>query len=426
MEEILEIKTIQNLDCEIGAPPSKAHTLRALFIAALADGESIIKNPLLAEDQKYAINALKDLGVGIEVFENQVKIEGVGAKLKAPDKELFIGNSGVSARFLVPMATLCDGEVVINGTERMRTGRPMQYLIDAIKPLGIDAKSINGNGCPPILINGEGINGGTTELKGNKSSQYFSAILLCAPYAREDVVIKTIGKLYSKPYIDITLDLMKEFGVEAENDNYQEFRVKAGQSYKAREYNVEGDFSNSAYFFAAAAITGGKVKVTNINPNSTQGDRKFVDFLEMMGCEVNKGEDYIEVIGKPLKGIRVDMQNYPDIVQPLAVVAAFAEGKSEFYNISHLKYKECDRLEAPVVELKKMGIDATATEDSIIVKGGKPHGAEIETYNDHRMAMSFSIAGLVVEGMKIKNPENVNKSFPGFYSALEKMRSKEW
>ncbi len=418
-----EIKLVKELDATVEAPPSKAHTLRALFIAALANGKSVIKNPLIAEDQEYAIKALKKFGTSVETKDNLIEIIGTGGKPKLPDKDVFVGNSGVTMRFLATFAALApEGKVILDGTERMRKGRPIQDLLDALKKIGVEAVSIKNNGCPPIEIKTGGIKGGITSLKGSKSSQYFSSLLISAPYAKGDVTIKILGEISSKPYIDVTINVMEEFGVEVENKNYEEFFVKSGQRYEAREYSVEGDFSNAAYFFAAAAVTGGRVRVVNVNPDSAQGDRFFVDCLDEMGCDIREGKNWIEVKGNKLKPIKRDMNDYPDIVQPLAVVAAFAEGKSEFTNIAHLRYKECDRLKAPVTELKKMGINAIDAEDSLIVEGGhQMHGAEIDTYNDHRMAMSFAIAGLKIPGIKIKNPEVVNKSFPEFWGRLESL-----
>jgi 3-phosphoshikimate 1-carboxyvinyltransferase len=414
----IKINKIDNLDKVIEAPSSKAHTLRALFIASLADGESTIKKPLIAEDQQYAIDTLRKLGVKISIYDDEIKIKGSGGKFDVKDEKIFIGASGATARFLTVMGSLCNKPIIIDGTERMRNERPLEDLINAVEPLGITAEYNNKKGYVPIKLK-FGFNGGETTLKGNKSSQFFTSILISAPYANNDVIINTEGELVSKPYIDVTLNMMKEFGVDVINENYTRFIVKSGQRYQSKEYLIEGDYSSSSFFFAMAAITKGKIKTTNLNPKSTQGDKKFLDFLEMMGCKINYGNDYVEVIGKPLNGIKVDMKDYPDIVSPLAVVAAFADGKSEFYNISHLKYKECDRLLAPVTELKKMGINAICTENSIIIEGGKPHGALIETYKDHRMVMSFSAAGLVVDNMIIKNPENVKKSFPDFFELLE-------
>jgi 3-phosphoshikimate 1-carboxyvinyltransferase len=412
------ITPITNLSAEITASPSKAHTLRALFIASLADGETILKRPLIAEDQQYAIDALRKLGVKIDIFNDEIKIKGVNGKLNVQDQDVYIGASGATARFLAVMGSLAEKEFTIDGTERMREERPLEDLINAVIPLGITAEYNNKKGYVPIKIK-PGFNGGETTLKGDKSSQFFTSILISAPYAKKDVIINTEGKLVSKPYIDVTISMMKDFGVDVINENYTRFIVKAGQRYRAKEYDIEGDYSSASFFFAMAAITGGRIKVNNLNPNSTQGDKNFVEFLKQMGCDINYGNNHVEVIGKPLKAIRANMCDYPDIVSPLAVVASFADGESEFYDISHLKYKECDRLIAPITELKKMGIDARCTDDCILIKGGNPHTAIIDTYKDHRMVMSFAAAGLKVPGMIINNPENVSKSFPNFFELLE-------
>jgi 3-phosphoshikimate 1-carboxyvinyltransferase len=422
----IEIETVDNVSTEITAPPSKAHSLRAIFIASLAEGISVIKNPLLAEDQMLCIEALRNMGVVIDISENESKltIKGVGGNFKITNENIFIGNSGVAARTLTVIGSLADKDFIIDGTERMRDGRPLQDLIDSIKNLGIEAHSINNNGCPPILLKHGTFKGGETSLKGNKSSQYFSAILLASPFAQKETVINTIGDMVSKPYIDITLEIMKEFGVRAKNENYNKFTIEPNQKYKAINYNIEGDYSSASFFFAAAAITKGRIKINNLNPNSKQGDKFFLNTLEKMGCLVNYGKDYVEVIGKPLKGITVDMKDYPDIVPPLAVVCAFAKGESKLYNISHLKYKECDRLIAPVKELNKIGVDAKCDDDSITIIGdnGKNiHGATIDTYNDHRMVMSFACAGLKIPNIIINNPENVNKSFPDFFEKFNKL-----
>jgi len=420
------VKPISKLDAEITAPSSKAHTLRAIYIAALAQGKSVIKKPLLAEDQMYAIEALRKLGIKIEINEitEEVIVYGNGGKFEVIDPLLYIGNSGMTARFIAVLGSLANVDVVIDGTERMRTARPIQDLIDALLPLGINEKSRNNNGCVPIDIKANTFLGGDTVLRGDKSSQYFSAILLCAPYAKNDVKIITQGKLVSKPYIDITIGIMKEFGVEVENHNYEEFIIRAGQRYVARDYNIEGDYSSTAFFFEAAAITGGKIRINNLYQNSFQGDKKFVDYLEMMGCKVNRGNNFIELEGKPLSGITVDMCDEPDVAVPLMVVAAFANGETKITNISHLIYKESDRINAPVAELGKMGVKALASNDSVTIQGlgvDKIMSAEIDTYNDHRMAMSFTMAGLKIPGIVINNPKCVDKSFPDFYEILSSL-----
>ncbi|MCK5477268.1 MAG: 3-phosphoshikimate 1-carboxyvinyltransferase, partial [Candidatus Aenigmarchaeota archaeon] len=300
--------------------------------------------------------------------------------------------------------------------------RPIQDLLVALKPLGVNAKSIKNNGCPPLLIEGGGINGGVTNMKGDKSSQYFTSILLSAPYAKKDVVINTIGELTSKPYIDMTIDTMREFGIDVENKNYSQFIVKAGKGYSARDYVVEGDFSGVSYLFAAAAITGSRIKVTRINPNSAQGDKDFVNALEKMGCLKKQGNDWIEITGRKLNAIPlIDMNHMPDVAMSLAIVAAFAKGKTKIINVSNLRIKESDRIKATVTELKKTGINAEELPDGMIIEGGKPYGAVIDTYDDHRIAMCFGIMGLKTKGMIIKKEGCVSKTYPSFFEVLKYM-----
>jgi len=421
VSDSLEIKPVSGLNAVVEAPPSKAYTLRALFISALADGKTIIEKPLLGKDQLHAISALQKFGVKIESSEGSVEVEGSSCSLSAPEKEIFVGNSGVTARFLAGFAALAEGRTVVNGDERMQS-RPIQELLDALRQLGVKCGSVNGNGCPPFQVEGHSLKGGRASLDGGTSSQFFSSILVSAPCAESDVSIECVGEMMSKPYIDLTLDSMKEFGVKAENSDYKNFFVQAGQRYNARKYQVEGDYSSASYFFAAAAITNGKVRVNNLNQKSVQGDKFFLELLEKMGCSVRYGENFVEVQGAELKAIDVDMGDYPDLVPTAAVVAAFAEGTSCFRNIAHLKFKESDRIEAPAAELKKMGVSAEAGADFIEVQGGKPKPAEVETYNDHRIAMAFAVAGLAVAGVRIKNPKCVAKSFPGFFEKLEGLR----
>jgi len=418
---MIEIKPIGRMNAVVQAPPSKAHTLRALFIAALAKGKSEIVNPLLADDQLIAIDALRLFGVNFSVQKDSVLVNGMSGKLHLPEKDVFVGDSGVTARFLPSFAALAPpGKIIITGSKRMGE-RPVKDLIDALAMLGVRIESVNNNGCFPLAVFSGTFKGGKTVLSGEISSQYFSSILLSAPYAKQDVAIDSIGPISSKPYIDVSIDLMRKFGVKAENKDYKRFFVKAGQRYKGKRYLVEGDYSNAAYFFAAAAVAKGTVKVKNLNPVSAQGDKIFVDLLAKMGCKVKKGKDSITVAGNELHGISADLNDFPDIVQPLAVVASFAKGKTVLRNIGHLRLKECDRLNATATELRRIGINAVVEKDDLIIEGGTPHGAEIETYNDHRMAMSFAIAGLAVKGIKIKNEECVGKSFPGFFKELQKL-----
>lgn len=410
------IRPVKNLKAVFKAPPSKAHTLRALFIAALADGQSVLKNALNADDQKIAMNALNAFGAKIEFDGKNFIVQGTNGKLVAPNKEIFTENSGVTTRFLISIAGLSKGNSVINGNERMRA-RPIKDLTDSLEKVGVQIETEDG--FLPVKIIGESFEGGSTEIKGSASSQYLSGMLIAAPYTKNGLHIKVDGNLKSKPYIDITIDCMKEFGVGVVNRQYKEFFVKGNSKYKAREYEIEGDYSSASYFFAAAAITQGKVKVTNLNPYSNQGDKFFLECLRKMGCKVNMGEDFIGVIGKPLKAINVDMQDYPDIVPTLGIVMAFANGKSSITNISHLALKESNRIQTTARGLMACGIEAIAKKDSLEIIGGKPKRALIETYNDHRIAMAFSIMGLAVPGIEINDFNVVNKSYPNFYEELE-------
>lgn len=422
------IPLTHKIDADIKAPPSKGHTLRAFFIAALAKGESITKEPLLAQDQIYAIKSLENFGVYFKAKKEKLIIRGTGGKLALPRKNIFIGNSGVTARFLASFAALSPkGKIIIDGVKRMRTGRPIQDLLDALTQLGIKVKSIPKTGCLPIEIQGDSFNGGKSRLNGSISSQYFSSILISAPYAKQNTTIECIGKMSSKPYIDITVKMMKDFGVKVENYNYKKFFVKARQKYIAREYKIEGDYTNASYFFAAAAICKGKIIIRNLKLDSAQGDKIFLDILKRMGCEIKKEKEKITVISNGnLKSIKIDMNSYPDLVPTLAVLCAFIKGRSEILNIYHLRFKECDRIKAVANELQKVGVNIKQGKDRLIINGNpdKLHSAQIECYNDHRMAMAFSILGLKVPGIVIKDEKCVRKSFVDFYKVFKKIKGR--
>ncbi len=419
---MIEIKPVDKIDATVNVPGSKSYTNRALITALLADGESVIKNALISEDTRVMISCLDDIGVHVNEVseENTLVVKGCGGKIPVKKAMLFAGNAGTVVRFLTAALTLGNGQYEIDGIERMRQ-RPIQQLIDALNHLGADVVSKEGTGCPPVLINANGLGGGTVEVPGNVSSQYISAILLSASYANNDVRVMVIDDLASKNYIDMTIDLMNKFGVAVERNAYKEFFVKAGQNYRGCEYVVEPDASGASYFFAAAAITGGKVRVEGLGEGSLQGDVAFVDILKKMGCKTRKSQDWLEVEGGDLVGIDVDMNDTPDVVQTLAPVAAFAEGKTRIRNVRNLRYKETDRITAIVNELKKVGVDVKEYDDGLEINPSLPHAAQISTYNDHRMAMSFAILGLRTKGIKIENPQCVDKTFPDFFEILKKL-----
>ncbi|MCF6155821.1 MAG: 3-phosphoshikimate 1-carboxyvinyltransferase [Candidatus Brocadia sp.] len=421
---MIEIKPITGtLDAIVKVPGSKSYTNRALITAALADGESMIANTLFSDDTKYMASGLNVLGIPVEEQQdtNKFIVHGKGGAIPVRQANLFVGNAGTAMRFLTAMLTLGNGVYEIDGVTRMRQ-RPIQDLLDGLRQLGADVISKHNDGCPPVIIRGKGLSGGLAVVKGDLSSQYFSALLMTAPYAKKDVIIEVKGSLVSKRYVDMTVALMRHFGVNVENNDYKMFLVKAGQRYKATDYEVEGDASAASYFFAAAAITGGKVRVVGIGSDSLQGDIHFVDVLKSMGCKITVGSNWIEVQGNTLHGVDVDMGDMPDVVQTLAAVAVFAHGKTRVRNVKNMRIKETDRIAAVVNELQRMGISAVEYEDGFEIEPSPPQPAEIETYDDHRMAMSFALIGLRSKGISIKKPECVSKTFPDYFQRLEALR----
>ena len=410
----VEISPVGKINSVIDCPKSKGMTNRALLISALAKGESEISNWLDCDDTRYMMSGLKQFGAQI-IEGKALKIKGFNGQPSSPSKEIFTGNSGTTARFLCAVAAL-DTNSTITGDKRM-SERPIKDLTDALKQLGAIVETTNG--FPPIKISGTALKGGKISIKGGTSSQFVSAILMILPYAQKETALE-IKSVTSRPYIELTLSVMKEFGAE--------FAVKGNKitvypkPYQSRKYIVPGDSPNASYFFAAAAVTKGSVKVTGIDANSGQGELKFLDALELMGCKIERGSGWIKVNGSELNGISIDMNEMPDVVQTLAVVAAFAKGKTEIKNVANLRIKETDRLKAMVAELRKIGCEAKETKKGIIINPGKLKGAVIETYDDHRMAMAFSIAGLAVPGIIINEAECVSKTFPNFFLELKRLK----
>ena len=417
---MIEIQPATRLRATIAAPASKSYTNRAYIIAALADGDVRLENPLFSDDTRYMREALIQFGIPVKEEPQAVVIQGKGGQLQVPGGEIFIGNAGTTIRFLTTFATLAPGVTRLTGSERMQE-RPIEDLLKCLHQMGLKAESVKGNGCPPIDIHGDTPRGGELTLAGDKSSQYLTSLLLAAPYFRNDTTINIQGKLTSIPYVDITLDIMQTFGVAVKNEFYQSFHISKGQRYRAQTYEVEGDASSASYFFAAAAVTGGEIAVTHLNPDSAQGDIKFPNALHRMGCEVKHSGEKITVFGNPLRGITINMNDMPDVVQTLAVVALFAEGKTTITGIGNLRIKETDRIAALANELTRLGASVEAGEDYIIITPGPLRPAEIETYDDHRMAMSFAVAGLGIPGVKIKNPRCVDKSFPDFFERFQEL-----
>jgi len=411
---------------EVTAPSSKSYTHRAVILASLATGESLIENPLLSDDTLYTIDACRSLGANIELKGNRLTITGTGGQIKvAPGRErIFAGNSGSTIRMVAPLAALAPTKVILDGDNRLRQ-RPVGDLLSALESLGASARSLENNGCPPIEIQGGKLSGGEVTISGQISSQHISSLLMIAPYTENGLTIK-VTSLQSKPYVDITLDVMRDFGVEAVNRNYKEFLIKGSQRYQAKRYRIEGDYSSAAYFLAAGAIGGRPVTVKNLKTSSAQGDKYFLNILSAIGGSVEQQKERVTVSRRDeLKGDTIDMGDYPDLVPTVAVVAAYAQGKSRINNIGRLRFKETDRLGDTAAELGKMGIKVEVTDNAMVVYGGKPKGAEVEAHNDHRLAMSLAITALFAGGDSIINgAETVSKSYPRFFNGLAGLGAK--
>jgi len=415
---IKEIKPLEYVEATLTLPGSKSYTHRALIAATLASGETILANALKAEDTELTARALTVLGAGLDWQGHTVRVQGTGGRLQPVSEPIFLGNSGTSMRFLTAVAALGQGTYRLTGTPRL-CERPMGELLEALKNLGVRATSEKSNDCPPVIVEGGGFTGGQTSLSGAVSSQYLSALLIIGPLASRGVEIDITGELVSRPYVDLTLAVLGAFGITYSREAYQRFVIPGGQSYQSRHYDIEADASSASYFWAAAALTGGRVTIANLDLESVQGDIDFLSVLARLGCHLTSGPEGLTVEGGRLRGIHMDMSAMPDLVPTLGVLAAFAEGETLVSGVAHLRHKESNRLAAVVTELRKMGVTAEETPDGLRIVGGEPHGAEINTYQDHRIAMSFAVAGLKTPGVVIRDPDCVAKSFPDFWEYFE-------
>ncbi|MEN6621904.1 MAG: 3-phosphoshikimate 1-carboxyvinyltransferase [Smithella sp.] len=404
----------------IQIPGSKSLTQRALVAAALAQGNSFISNALVSEDTLYLMNGLRALGAQIVSIKGGFLISGMAGKLLNSGKEIFLGNNGTALRIMVALVTLGCGKYVLTGEKRL-CERPVGTLVDALQSMNVDI-SCRDN-CPPVTVNAAGLRGGNIILKNIESSQYVSALLLCAPYTEKGINLSLQGAIVSAPYIDLTISVMRDFGAKVIETNPHEYFVEAGKIYDGINYFIEGDASSASYFFEAAAILKRPVKVYGIGTGSRQGDIKLLKIMEQLGCKINSGHNWIEMACSNLRegDFIFDLNDMPDMVPTLAVIAAFRQGKTVITNVAHLRIKESNRLGALTSELKRTGIAVSETADGLIIQGGNPQPAQIETYNDHRIAMSFAIAGLAVPGIEITNKKCVDKSFPGFWEELKKI-----
>ena len=412
-----------SLSATVRVPGAKSLTNRALLISALAKGTTRITNALFSDDSRYFAHALQTLGFDVQLDEAkfEMTVVGLGGSIPARKAELFIGNAGTAARFLSAFLTLGTGEYILDGEPRMRE-RPIGDLIDALNQLGVELEAINN--CPPVEIFAKGLPGGKTKIAGNISSQFLSALLMVAPYARSTIEIEVTTELNSKPYVDMTLAIMQDFGVEIERQGYERFIIQPSFFFPLSSYSIESDASAASYFFAAPAICGGTVKVENISRKSVQGDIAFLSVLQQMGCSVTETDNCILVTGhSELRGVDVDMRDIPDTAQTLAAVAPFASSPTRIRGIASARVKETDRVSATCTELKRLGVQVEEHQDGMtIYPCSNMQPATIQTYNDHRMAMAFSLIGLRSAGVIIENPSCVSKTFPNYFDVLNSLR----
>ncbi|HLJ94285.1 MAG TPA: 3-phosphoshikimate 1-carboxyvinyltransferase [Gemmataceae bacterium] len=411
----------------VRVPGSKSITNRALILAALSHPAkgSELRGVLQSEDTEVLIDALRmlDIRVRADWPEGIVHVRrGIfGRIIPAEKADLFVANSGTSMRFLTALVSLGQGHYRIDGVSRMRE-RPIEDLLTALRQLGVHAACEQQNGYPPVRIEANGLDGGRVQIKGDVSSQFLSALLMAAPLARGEITIEVDGPIVSVPYIAMTVAMMRQFGVDVETDDKGYFRIPTRPWYNARSWDIEPDASAASYFFGAAAITRGEVTVTGLGNSSLQGDLRFVDVLEDMGCRVVRRPEGYTVAGGALRGIDVDMNPISDCVMTLAAVACFAKGPTTIRNVAHIRHKETDRLQALATEIRKVGPRVEEFADGLTIIPCALHGATIDTYNDHRMAMSMALVGLTIPGVVIRNPACVAKTYPRFFEDLEQLR----
>mgnify|MGYP001181670476 FL=1 len=416
----LALSPIKNISGTVDLPGSKSLSNRILLLSMLAEGQTEIHNLLDSDDTRRMVEALKTLRVDVleERNQNKISVFGTSGTIPVTEATLMLGNAGTVVRPLTAALTIGKGRYVLDGVQRMRE-RPIIDLVKGLKQLGAEVNCINGTDSPPVEVIANGLPGGTTRLSGAISSQYLSAILMASPYAKTEVQIEIKDKLVSLPYVEMTLQLMLRFGVSVENNKYKHFRVPRIPYRSPGKIYVEGDASSASYFLAGAAITGGPVTVKGCGTESLQGDSRFAEVLEKMGANVVWGEREILVSRSSLNGIDVDMNMMPDAAMTLAVTALFASGQTAIHNIHNWRVKETERLKAVSTELRKLGAEVEEGEDYlVIIPPKKIQNAEIDTYEDHRMAMAFSLAACGDASVTINDPGCVSKTFPRYFDVF--------
>ena len=430
---ILKVKNISEIGGVVKAPPSKSYSHRAVILASLAKGTSKLYDMLYSEDTLASIRVCKALGADINRTDEYLEVIGTGGKLHNSSAEpIDLANSGTTLRLMTSVSALSDNEVILTGDESLQT-RPMGLLMGALQPLGVNTESLNDNERAPILIK-PGYIGGDTNIYGNVSSQFISSILISSPLSKNGVTLYVLPEFKSKPYVNMTLDIMRKFGVKTLSGYYlkhdkcdkeqqacriDEFKIMK-QHYTACDYTVEGDYSSASYLLALIAINGGNAVIKNLFRNSKQGDKVILDILQKMGATIIRGEDYVEIASNgQLKAIDVDLSNAPDLLITVAVLAAMAEGTTNITGVAHARVKETDRIDTTCRELEKLGCKLTEHEDGMSITGGVTSGV-VDSHGDHRLAMAFSLIGLKHD-IKITNGEVFDVSFPDFIESMAEL-----
>jgi 3-phosphoshikimate 1-carboxyvinyltransferase len=420
---VTKLQSGSRIQAKIRLPGSKSITQRALILASLARGESRLTNALVSEDTMITTEALQQLGVTVTWKEETVEVKPPKRRWAQPDRPMYLHNNGTSMRFLLSLAAAGEGRFVFDGSQRLRE-RPVGPVLAALETLGAACRCLDRDGYPPVEIVGNGLTGGRILVDARQSSQFLSSLLIAAPCARQEVRIGWMEPIASLPYLSLTLAMMEEAGIGFRWSSDNEIAVPAPQDYQPTLYPVEGDCSSASYFWAAAALTAGEVYTYPVSRRSHQGDVRLLEVLEEMGCSISWENEGVRVTGSErLQPVDLDMNSMPDMVPTLAVVAAFAHGRTQIRNVSHLRVKESDRLHAVATELAKFSVPVQEHSDGLVIEGGKvfPPKEGVQVYKDHRIAMAFALAGLCVEGVEIIGAEAVAKSFPTFWDIFERL-----
>jgi len=419
----LEVQRADNIIGVVNAPPSKSYSHRAFIIASLAEGTSQLKHPLYSEDTLASLECCRAFGSDIEVKNRECNVKGMSGDLRTPDDVLNVKNSGTTLRIITSAASLATNYTVITGDNSLRS-RPMQDLIQALQKLGVKLYSTRNNGKAPIIIKG-GLTGGESTIKGNVSSQYISSILISAPYAENPVNLKVQGDFISKPYVDMTLDIMRKFGVNVEYQSADKLFYVTPQKYKASKYTIEGDYSSASYLIAAGAALNSNLTVKNLDSKSKQGDQIILDIVQQMGCNVQIKKNEVKLMSTgQLQGIDVELTNTPDLLPTVAALGAIASGTTRIRGVEHARFKETDRIHTSAMELAKLGVIVREENDGLIIQGGV-NGGVVDSHYDHRLVMALYLIGLKVGKVRIKNASVYDVSFPNFPQIMDKIAHRD-